>query len=73
MTYNMKYFEENKVRIGEDGYNAAYDLDGHRIGIMQCDRSHYVHVAVDGETVATRAKRSNAIRMALQYMNEAFC
>lgn len=71
MNYNLKYFDENKIVISEDEHGAAYDLDNHRIGICQCDRSCYVSVFVDGETVATRTKRSNAIRLALEYMSEA--
>lgn len=70
MLYNMKYFEENKKIIFEKGYDAAYDLDNHRIGVQQCDRSHYVCVFVDGEIVATRTKRSSAIRLAIEYLNK---
>lgn len=72
MKYNMKYFEEHAVEV-EGMYGTAYDLDEHRIGIGQCDRCsrhQYYWVCVDGVTVATRAKRGNTIRLALDYLNQ---
>lgn len=70
--YNLKYFEENKVVIDENQYGEfAYDLDGHRIGTMKCDRgSRYYMLWVDGKMIATRARRDNAIRLALDYLNK---
>lgn len=69
--YNLKYFEENKQLVFDDPYGGfAYDLDGHRIGVAACDRSRYFMVFVDGQMIATRAKRSNAIRLALDYLNK---
>lgn len=68
--YNLKYFNENKVVVKENSYMQAYDLDGHRIGIWGNDRGTHYAVAVDGVTIATRARHSNTIRLALAYLNE---
>ena len=67
--FNMRDFEENKSVICEGTFAAAYDYRGHRIGYMTDDRSRYVNVAVDGKVIATRAKKSNAIRLAIAYLN----
>lgn len=72
MKYNMKYFNENAHRI-ESEYCFIYDMDGHRIAVCRCDRCarrQYYNVCVDGVTIATRCKESNAIGFALKYLNE---
>lgn len=72
MKYNMKYFQENAVRI-DSKYDEVYDLDGHRIAITECSRCarrQYYNVCVDGKTIATRTLLSNAIRFALKHLNE---
>ena len=72
MKYNMKYFNENAIRV-ESEYSEIYDLDGHRIAICECSRCarrQYYNVCVDGETIATRTLASNAIRIALNYLNK---
>lgn len=69
--YNMKYFNENAKRVDSE-YSLIYDLDGHRIAISGCERCarrQYFTVCVDGETIATRTLQSNAIRLALNYLN----
>lgn len=72
MMYNLKYFNENAKRI-ETTYDQVYDLDGHRIAICGCERCarrQYYNVCVDGVTVATRCLQSNALRIALNYLNQ---
>lgn len=64
--YTMKDFMEKAIKIS----NEAYDFEGHRIAICSCDRSSYVHVVVDGEVIATRAKKSNGLRLALAHLNK---
>ena len=71
MMYNMKYFNENAIKI-ESKYALIYDLDEHRIAIAPCDRcarKQYYNVCVDGETIATRALMSNTLRIALNHLN----
>lgn len=78
MMYNMKYFEENKIEVPST-WSKIYDLPDinnqtlHRIAICACERCaryQYYNVCVDGKTIATRTKQSNAIRIALNYLNE---
>lgn len=69
--YNMKYFNENAQRIDTE-YDDVFDLDGHRIAICACERCarrQYYNVCVDGKTIATRTLQSNAVRLALNYLN----
>lgn len=74
MKYNMRYFQENaKVIREENRYGGAWELDGHKIGYMDCDSSiswDYFFVYVDGKTIATRTRRSEVIRKALAYLNK---
>lgn len=72
MKYNMKYFNENAKKLDSE-YNLIYELDGHTIGIAQCDRcarKQYYNVCVDGITIATRSLFSNTVRLALIYLNK---
>jgi hypothetical protein len=69
--YTMKDLMEKATKISCYAVgDEAYDFEGHRIAICGCDRSSYVHVVVDGEVIATRAKKSNGLRLALAYLNK---
>lgn len=72
MTYTTKYFQDHSKKLSTE-YDIAYELDSHIISISSCDRcarKQYYFVCVDGVTVSTRSLKSNAIRIALKFLNE---
>ena len=77
MKYNMKYWNENMVEISHDNDTHIYDLptsEGDMVRIAICMNTGYTRryysVFVNGYTVATRCKASNAIRFAIDYLND---
>ena len=68
--FTLKDFDERKQVICEENGHSVYMFEGHRIAVVECDRSSYYFVVVDGKTIATRTTRSKGVRLALQYINK---
>ena len=68
--YDMKYFNANakKLRPRCLGIFASYELDNHLIDIWDAC-SPYVSIRVDGVKIASRALKRNAVKIALNHLN----